>query len=196
MRSAFNTAAASLLATLSLAACAVTPPAGPTLMAAPGKGKTFEQFSYDDGRCRQYATGANNGVTPQQAATSSGVGSAAAGTLLGAAVGALFGAATGSPGVGAAFGAGGGLLIGSAVGSDKAGESASAMQGNYNRVYAQCMIASGQDVSLPPVAVAAYPQPVVVVAPTPYPYGYSPYGYAPYGYSSGWSWGGGYGRGW
>ena len=162
-----------LLALTPVAACSVSPPAGPTVMASPGQGKTFEQFRYDDYRCRQYASGANNGVTPQQGAVSSGVGSAAAGTLLGAAVGALFGAATGSPGAGAAFGAGGGLLVGSAVGADNAQASAGSLQANYNRVYTQCMAASGQDVVLP--------RPVVVV-----PYSYGPPPPPAYGYGPGW----------
>jgi OmpA family protein len=174
-----------MLAAVSLAACAASPPAGPTVMATPSNGTSFEQFRAYDFRCRQYATGANNGETPQQGAVSSGVGSAAAGTVLGAAAGALLGAATGAPGVGAAFGAGSGLLIGSAVGGGNAEASASALQANYDRVYTQCMIGSGQNVSVAPV-VAAYPQPVVavpppvvVVAPS---YGYGHY----YGYHAGW----------
>ena len=39
---------------LLLTACA-TVPAGPSVMALPGTGKTFEQFQGDDGACRQWA---------------------------------------------------------------------------------------------------------------------------------------------
>lgn len=144
-----------LLATFSLAACAVTPPAGPTVLAAPGNGKNFEQFRNDDYSCRQYARTAD-GARPTAANT--GVRSAATGTLLGAAAGALLGAATGSAGAGAAFGAGGGLLLGSAAGGNDAQASNASLQAAYDRVYVQCMVASGQDVSLP----VAYPQPVIV----------------------------------
>ena len=179
---------AGLLATLSLAACTVAPPAGPTVMAAPGSGKSFEQFQYDDGRCRDYATVANRGVTPQQAAATSGVGSAVTGTALGAAAGALLGAATGSAGAGAAFGAGGGLLLGSVIGSRNAEQSAGALQASYDRSYAQCMIASGHAVGAPPQAVAGYPPPVVV-QPSPVVVVAPSYGY-------GWHGGWGYGRGW
>ena len=172
---------AGLLATLPLAACTVARPAGPTVIATPGDGKSFEQFQFDDGRCRDYAISADGGVTPRQAATSSGVGSAVTGTAVGAAAGALLGAATGSAGAGAAFGAGGGLLLGSLVGSRNAELSAGALQASYDRAYAQCMIASGEAVGGLPQAVAVgYPPPVVVqqapvvvVAPS---YGYGWHG--------------------
>jgi len=183
LRPAVRYATLGLIATLSLSACTVAPPSGPTLLATPGKGKSYDQFRYDDYRCRQYASSGNNGVTPGQAATNSGVGSALAGTAIGAAAGALLGAATGSPGVGAAFGAGGGLLFGSAVGTGNAEESGASLQASYDRTYAQCMIGSGQDVGIPqPVVTTVYPAPppVVVVAPPPYPYGYG------YGYRRGW----------
>ncbi len=185
---------AGLLAMLSLAACTVAPPAGPSVIAAPGSGKSFGQFQYDDHLCRDDATAADRGVTPQQAATSSGVGSAVTGTALGAAAGALLGAATGSAGAGAAFGAGGGLLLGSVIGSRNAELSAGALQASYDRAYAQCMIAAGETIGAPPPPafadtpppvlvqpVLVQPAPVVVVAPS-------------YGY--GWHGGWGYGRGW
>ena len=176
----------------SLAACTVAPPPGPTIMAGPGTGKSFEAFRADDGRCRQDAAAANNGVTPQQGANSSGVGSAAVGTVVGAAAGALLGAAAGNPGLGAAAGAGGGLLVGSSVGSENAAASANSLQGNYDRVYAQCMVASGESVQQPQMAAGYGPPPVVVqqapvvVAPAyPYP---PPYAYGPY-YGGGWGYG-------
>ncbi len=161
-----------LLTALPLAACTVAPPSGPTILATPAPGKSYQQFSIDDGRCRQYASGANNGVTPQQGATSSGVGSAVAGTAIGAAAGALLGAAGGSAGFGAAFGAGTGLLFGSAIGSGNAAESAHSLQANYDRVYAQCMIASGETINAPTIIAGPYPPPPVVVAAPPASYAY------------------------
>src|SRR5277367_6933648 len=91
---------------LALGACAVAPPAGPTVAAMPGNGKSFEAFQYDDSICRQAASQQTGGVQPGQAAAQSAVGSAAVGTALGAAAGALIGAAGGAAGPGAAIGAG------------------------------------------------------------------------------------------
>ncbi|TLU72922.1 glycine zipper family protein [Lichenicoccus roseus] len=182
-----------LAVTAALGACTVAPPPGPTVMTTPGKGKTYDAYRIDDGRCRQDAAAANNGVTPQQGANSSGVGSAAVGTVVGAGIGALLGAAAGNPGLGAAAGAGGGLLVGSSVGAGNAAESANALQGNYDRVYAQCMIASGEQVEAPQVAYAPPPAPVVVAAPPVYAYPPPPYAYGPY-YGGGWGYG--YHGGW
>jgi hypothetical protein len=44
-----------LAALLMLGACAVAPPSGPTVMALPGPGKSFQVFQQDDYACRQYA---------------------------------------------------------------------------------------------------------------------------------------------
>ena len=46
---------AALLALFALAGC-MTAPTGPTIFALPGRDKALEQFTADDGRCRQYAT--------------------------------------------------------------------------------------------------------------------------------------------
>ncbi len=168
-RRSIRSSAAALLATLSIAACA-GPPASPTIVASPGPGKTFPQFLQDDDRCRQYSAAADKGVTPQQSAASSAIGSAATGTVLGAAAGALIGVAAGSAGVGAAIGAGSGLLLGSAIGAGHVAQaSAGSPQSVYNRVYAQCMAAAGEGV-IPPQPLAAVPD------------GYGPT--AAYGYGS------------
>ena len=98
-------------ATLVLGACATVPPSGPSVMALPGKGKSFEQFRSDDYECRQFASG-QTGATPQEASVNSGVKSAAIGTAVGAVAGALIG---GHEGAGA--GAGAGLLVGSGAGA-------------------------------------------------------------------------------
>src|SRR5258706_232490 len=68
---AMNYTRLALLASLSfLGACAVVPN-GPSVMALPGTGKTFDQFRADDGSCRQFAFQQVGGVTANQAATGS-----------------------------------------------------------------------------------------------------------------------------
>ena len=164
-----------------VAACTTAPPPSPTVLAVPGKGRTAQQFAGDDARCRDYAARENGGVSPSQAATNSGLGSAVIGTLLGAGLGAVIGGAAGNPGLGAAAGAGGGLLFGSSVGAGNAERSGAAFQANYDRAYAQCTIASGNQIAQPavvqyggPVGYGAYapvlvgpPPPPVVVVPGP-----------------------------
>jgi len=127
-----------LIASLSfLGACSVMP-TGPSVMALPGTGKTFDQFRADDGACRQYAFQQVGGVSTNQAATASALGSAAVGTALGAAAGAAF-----NGGTGAAVGAGAGLLAGSVIGAGAAQGSAYEVQRRYDYAYLQCMYASG-----------------------------------------------------
>jgi hypothetical protein len=175
-----------LAGVLGVSACAVSPPTGPSFAAMPGPGKTYEQFTADDARCRQTAFAANGGATPAQAANSSAIGSAAVGTGLGAAAGALLGAAAGNAGIGAAAGAGAGLLAGSAVGASNAQASAYGTQRNYDVIYAQCMAAAGErvpDLNAPAVAYPAYVYPPPVV--------YGPPVYAPpVSFGFGWGWGG------
>ncbi|WP_419730549.1 glycine zipper family protein [Lichenicola sp.] len=163
-----------LASTMLLSACAVAPPPGPSILAQPGKGKTMQQFETDDQHCRQFAAQANGGVTPAEAANRAGVGSAVAGTLLGAAAGALLGTAFHNPGAGAAFGAGGGLLVGSSAGAANGQRSAAAFQQNYDTAYGQCMIASGDTIVQP----ARYQGP-------PPGYGYGGGGYGGGGYGDG-----------
>ena len=52
----------------------------PTVQVLPGSRKTFDQFQYDDARCRQFAL-AQSGA-PSDAANSAGAGSAVVGTLM------------------------------------------------------------------------------------------------------------------
>ncbi|MDD5580034.1 MAG: glycine zipper family protein [Methylobacter sp.] len=129
-----------LLGVFSLAGC-VTMPTGPSLMALPGSGKSFAQFRNDDYYCRQFATEQVGGVTPDRASVSSGVGSAAVGTALGAAAGAAIGG-----GSGAAIGAGSGLLAGGLVGTGTASASGYEAQQRYDMGYIQCMYALGHRV--------------------------------------------------
>ena len=129
-----------LLIVFPLAAC-VSIPTGPSVLALPGSGKSFEQFRYDDYQCRQYAYVQVGGETPKKAAATSGVKSAAVGAGLGAAAGAAIGG-----GEGAAIGAGTGLLAGGVAGSESAKTSGYIGQQRYDMSYIQCMYAQGHRV--------------------------------------------------
>lgn len=159
--------AALAVAALALAGCA-TMPNGPTYTALPGSRSTFDQFQVDDGACRQYATQAIGGTTPQQDANNAAVGSAVVGTALGAAVGGLLGGHEG-----AAVGAGMGLFTGAAVGAGNSQATGYYSQQRYDNAYYQCMYSRGHKVPMPASvarsmrqANAGYPPPPN--APAPY----------------------------
>ena len=139
MRSPFLslTAASGLLL---LAGCASIP-AGPSVMALPGSGKSFDQFRSDDAECRQYAQQQIGGVGTDQAAADAGVRSAVIGTVVGAVAGAAIGGRDN-----AGVGAGTGLLVGSMAGAGAGQSSARATQRNYDNAYIQCMYAKGEQV--------------------------------------------------
>jgi len=149
-----------LLALLVLGAC-TTIPTGPSVMALPGTGKSFDQFRADDADCRQFALGQAGGATANEAAVDSGVKSAA----VGAAVGALAGAAMGGR-QGAGVGAGVGLLAGSAAGANAGHASGYGAQRRYDNAYIQCMYAKGDRVPVSGQMMSAPARPV-----TPPPYG-------------------------
>ncbi len=174
---------------LSLGACATVPPSGPTVMALPGPGKSFQQFQQEDYSCRVYAQQMTGYVNPQTG-TNQAVGGAVVGTALGAAAGAALGAIAGNAGAGAAIGAGTGLVGGTAVGAGNAQATQVSLQQRYNVAYTQCMYSRGNTVQSPPPAYPGYPYPG---------YGYG-YGYPGYvgpnvviGFGGGWGWGGGWG---
>lgn len=123
-----------------LTACANLP-TGPSVMVLPGSSKNFEQFRLDDHACRRYAYEQVGGVTPKQAAVTSGVTSAAIGSGLGAAAGAAIGG-----GEGAAIGAGTGLAVGGLAGNSAARTSGYESQFRYDISYIQCMYAQGHRV--------------------------------------------------
>lgn len=125
---------------LSVTACS-TMPNGPSVMVLPGSSASFDQFRVDDANCQQFALWQIGGTTPNQAATNSGIGSAAVGTALGAATGAAIGGGTG-----AAIGAGAGLAAGGIVGSGTASNSYYANQRQYDVAYIQCMYSKGHRV--------------------------------------------------
>jgi hypothetical protein len=132
---------AAVLVTLALGACATTP-TGPSVMALPGTGKSFDQFRLDEMDCRQYSTAQVGGTDANQAAIDSGVKSGVVGSLLGAAAG----AAIGGDSRGAAVGAGVGLLGGSMAGSEAGRSSGSELQRRYDIAFIQCMYAKGHRV--------------------------------------------------
>ena len=163
---------AAAAAVLALAAC-VSMPVGPSQLALPGTGKTFDQFRLDDSDCRQYASSQSGGATGDQVAMDSGVKSAVLGTVIGAAAGAAMNGGRGA-GVGAGVGLLGGTLAGTAAGS----ESAYSVQRRYDNAYTQCMYAKGHRVpvsgnftSAPaaPSAGAGYPPPPPPGSPPPPP---------------------------
>jgi Glycine-zipper domain len=176
-----TTSIALLIAASALGACAVAPPTGPSVMALPAQGKSFEQFQQDDATCQQYASARIGNGSPQQAANESGVGSAVVGTAVGAAAGALIGAAAGNPAAGAAIGGGSGLLLGSAAGVSNAYASGAALQHRYDMAYVQCMSAKGESVPMAQNEAAAYPPNYAYQMYPAYPGYYYP-GYAYYYY--------------
>jgi hypothetical protein len=153
---------AASLGTLLLAGC-VSVPSGPGVMVLPGTGKSFDQFRGDDMECRQYASNQVGGTTPDGAAESSGLKSAAVGTAIGAAAGAIVGGRGG-----AASGAGAGLIIGGATGAGAAAGSQRTLQQRYDIGYQQCMYAKGHRI---PTAgrFENSPRPVTSYTPPPPP---------------------------
>jgi hypothetical protein len=167
----------SIAALLFLAGC-VSVPSGPSRMSLPGSGKSFDQFRADDSDCRQFASAQSGGTSPNQAATDAGVNSAAVGTVLGAAAGALIDGSSG-----AAAGAGVGLLAGALIGSSTGYASSYALQHQYDNAYTQCMYAKGHKVPVsgrfassqdraPARATIPPPPPPGYGAPPPPPPGY------------------------
>jgi len=126
-------------AALGLAACAQVPTA-PNVAVMPAPNKPFAVFRADDAACRRFAHTQVAGARGE--AGNRAVGSAVAGTALGAAAGALLGRS----GESAAAGAGAGLLFGSAAGAGAANETAMTLQRRYDIAYEQCMYAKGNQV--------------------------------------------------
>ncbi len=167
---------------VALAACAVAPPTGPTVMALPKPGSNLADFQRQDMACRNYASSAIGNLSPAQAANQSAVGSAVVGTAIGAAAGAAIGSVSGNLGAGAAIGGASGLLVGSAAGANNAALSAGELQHRYNVAYTQCMVAAGYTVEQPDYG----PPPA---------YAYGPYAYPAYPYYYGPAVGVGFGWG-
>ena len=151
----------SVLTTALLLTACVSLPTGPSVMVLPGNGKSFDQFRYDDGECRQFAHNQIGGSAGQYANTS-GVNSAVVGTAVGAVAGAAIGGRQG-----AAVGAGTGLIFGSASGTGAAQSSAYGSQRQYDNAYVQCMYAKGH--SVPVQGNITRQQQPASAPPSPYP---------------------------
>jgi hypothetical protein len=119
-----------------LAACAQMP-TGPSVAVMPPAGKPLEVFSAEDQACRAYAAQVV-GPAGNDVAAANVAGSAAIGTVVGAAAGALIGGHNG-----AGVGAGIGLLGGTAVGAQNGAYAGASMQQRYDIAYQQCMYTKG-----------------------------------------------------
>ncbi len=149
---------------LTMTACA-NMPNGPSVMVLPGSSASFDQFRVDDANCQQFAIWQIGGTTPNQAATNSGVTSAAVGTALGAATGAAIGGSSG-----AAIGAGAGLAAGGIAGSGAASNSYYTNQRQYDVAYIQCMYSKGHRVPVSgQFSAPATPNPAASHIPPPPP---------------------------
>ena len=126
-----------LMSILLLNACASIPN-GPSRMALPGAGKSFDEFQADDKSCMQFAQDHIGGSTANQVSNDTFAKNAVVGTAVGTALGAVLGGRRG-----AGFGAVTGLLFGSGVGANEANVSAHSTQNNYDNAYTQCMYAKG-----------------------------------------------------
>ena len=145
-----------------LTACASLPD-GPSVMALPGTGRTFDDFRADDLGCRDYAFVQIGGAAPAQRANETTVTSAAVGTAIGAAIG----AAAGGGGRDAATGAGIGMAMGALSGSAAAQGSYGATQQRYDNAYIQCMYAKGHRVPVTGHFESVGSRSVVIPAPPP-----------------------------
>ncbi len=146
-----------LTSLLALGGCVAQAPVGPSVMALPPEGKSFDIFQQDEMVCRNYASQVSGGVDPAMAGQQAAIGSAVVGTALGAGVGAALGSLSGSAGAGAAVGGAAGLLMGSAMGSNNAYAAAGNAQQRYDNGYIQCMYSRGNAVQSAPTGYAASP---------------------------------------
>lgn len=151
-------AAIVVMPVLLLSACATMPPDGPSRMALPGSGKSFDQFRYDDSICRQF------GLEQSGSAKASAENSAVTSTAVGTVVGGLLGAAAGGH-QGAAVGAGSGLLVGTMAGSGMGAGSYYTTQQRFDNAYTQCMYAKGHKVAVS-ASLAQARQQVAPAVPT------------------------------
>ena len=114
------TGAALISGILLVGGCA-TVPTGPSVMALPGAGKSFEQFRADDGECRRYAFRAIDGINAGKAANENSLRDAG-------------------------VGAGTGLIVGSMSGAETGERSSYGDQRDYDHAYVQCMYGKGHRV--------------------------------------------------
>ena len=133
-----------LLSACILAGC-VSLPTNPTILALPGRDRTYTQFQQDQVYCRTMAQ-QQQAQSPESLQAESTAKSAVVTGLIGAAAGAIIGGVTGSPGTGAAIGGASGGVLGAAGGAGSARQAAEVMQRQYDHAYASCMYAQGNQV--------------------------------------------------
>jgi len=159
-----------LLPLLALGACTVAPPTGPSVVAMPGPGKSWDQFQQDQAFCEQYAQ--SQMPQPGQAEAASQQNSAATavgGAALGAAAGAALGSVSGHMGTGMGVGAVVGALGGAAMAGDSTQAQADSLQRHYDIAYAQCMAGHGEQVNGPQQPYVIEEQPSYYPPPPPPP---------------------------
>ncbi len=137
---------AALCAALALAGCVAPPPAGPSVVVMPSKGRSFEAFQADDAVCKQFASAQIGDASQTDTINRNAVGTAVIGAVLATAEGAAIGAAVGNPAAGAAIGAASGFLLGGEAGIAANQASSGPLQLRYDIGYVQCMAAKGEDV--------------------------------------------------
>jgi hypothetical protein len=136
-----------LLVVSTVAACSAVPPSGPSVMALPTAGKTFESFRQDDAACRVYAAQL---AGPVATSDNTLLGTALLGTVLGAGAGAALGSVGGAVGAGAAIGGATGVIAGTAIAANNAQAISGNAQTRYDTAYTQCMYSKGYTVQAPP----------------------------------------------
>ena len=158
---------------LALGGCAVAPTT-PSVMVLPGSQKSADQFQADAGACQQQAQAllANDA----QAANNQAMTSAAIGTVIGAAAGALIGQGSYNPRAAAGWGAGSGLLIGSTMAGGNSQASSYSLQQRFDIAYMQCMYQRGNQV---PGQVSYRRQAPAMPAPNYPPPNYPPPNFPP-----------------
>jgi outer membrane lipoprotein SlyB len=139
-----------LIAIGSLLAGYVSLPSAPSIMALPGRDRSYADFQRDDAYCRQEAS-RQQADSPEMVTASSAAKAGIVTGLIGAAAGAAIGAVTGSPGTGAAIGGASGGVLGAAGGAGAGQRAAQQMQQRYNSVFAQCMYGQGHAIPSMPV---------------------------------------------
>jgi len=151
---------------LALGGCAVAPTA-PSVMVLPGSQKSPDQFQADAAACQQQAQALLG--NDAQAANNQAVTSAAVGTVIGAAAGALLGQGSYNPSAAAGWGAGAGLLIGSTVAGGNSQVSSYSLQQRFDIAYMQCMYQRGNQVPGQVSYRRQAPQPYANQPPPNYP---------------------------
>ena len=163
-------AMAALCAASILAGCA-TAPQGPRVAIMPTPGKPLDLFAQEEQYCRSYA---QQSIGPDTSAERA-VGAAVVGTLLGAAVGsAMSGRRHNNTGAGAAAG----LMMGSAIGAGNSAAEGQSAQHRYDIAYQQCMVSKNNQPAQQGYA-QQQPRVVYVPQAAPQPYYPPPQPYYP-----------------